>query len=157
LLDRISSGFISVAQVTPEQVAAAVAKVVASEQGALQERRYLFNQNILVGKVRCAAMSGRPSSRCRLASRARQEAALSLHVVHSMHSVQRAAICQVRSELKWAEVSAVKAEVEQQVAALLGPRTEEDAAAAAAPKKKVCSPSRPALCTDQPNMLLWLV
>jgi hypothetical protein len=39
------------AQVTPEQVAAAVTKVVASEQEALQERRYLFNQNILVGKV----------------------------------------------------------------------------------------------------------
>jgi uncharacterized Zn finger protein (UPF0148 family) len=46
-------------------------------------------------------------------------------------------ICQVRMELKWAEVSAVKAEVEQQVAALLGPKTEEDVAAAAAPKKKV--------------------
>ena len=43
----------------------------------------------------------------------------------------------MRTELKWAEVSAVKAEVEQQVAALLGPKTEEDAAAAAAPKKKV--------------------
>jgi hypothetical protein len=41
----------AVLQVTPEQVAAAVAKVVASEQDVLQERRYLFNQNILVGKV----------------------------------------------------------------------------------------------------------
>jgi Glutaminyl-tRNA synthetase, non-specific RNA binding region part 2 len=54
----------------------------------------------------------------------------------------------VRTELKWAEVSAVKAEVEQQVAALLGPKTEEDAAAAAAPKKKVRSLSWPALCID---------
>ena len=56
----IRSSFTSVAQVTPEEVAAAVAKVVASEQGALQERRYLFNQNILVGKVRCAAVSSGP-------------------------------------------------------------------------------------------------
>lgn len=31
----------------------------------------------------------------------------------------------------------MKAEVEKQVVALLGPKTEEDAAAAAAPKKKV--------------------
>ena len=64
-----------------------------------------------------------------------------------MHSMQCAVICQVRTELKWAEVSAVKAEVEQQVSALLGPKTKEDAAAAAAPKKKVRSPSRPALHT----------
>ena len=61
------AGFTSLAQVTPEQVAAAVAKVVASEQDVLQERRYLFNQNILVGKVRCAAVSSGPSSQCLLA------------------------------------------------------------------------------------------
>lgn len=138
---------------TPEQVAAAVAKVVASEQGALQERRYLFNQNILVGKVRCAAVSGGPSWQRLLASRALDDGMLCA-VIASQHmqymvmcesleccirctTTQYIVMFQVRTELKWAEVSAVKAEVEQQVAALLGPRTEEDAAAAAAPKKKV--------------------
>jgi len=43
----------------------------------------------------------------------------------------------VRESLKWADVAAVKAEVEAQVLALLGPKTEADVAAAAAPKKKV--------------------
>jgi Glutaminyl-tRNA synthetase, non-specific RNA binding region part 2 len=58
---------------------------------------------------------------------------------------------QVRTELKWAEVGAVKAEVEQQVAALLGPKTEEDVAAATAPKKKVCLPSRYVLHAVSPR------
>ena len=38
--------------------------------------------------------------------------------------------------MKWAEVTAVKAELDAQVAALLGPKTEADVAAAAAPKKE---------------------
>lgn len=45
------SSSICFTQVTPEQAAASVAKVVADEQDVLKERRYLFNQNILVGKV----------------------------------------------------------------------------------------------------------
>lgn len=44
---------------------------------------------------------------------------------------------QARERVKWAEVAAVKAELDSQVAALLGPKTEADVAAAAAPKKKV--------------------
>jgi hypothetical protein len=94
LLDGIPSHFISFAQVTPEQVAAAVAKVVASEQGALQGRRYLFNQNILVGKVRCAAVSGGPSLQRLLASRANHEELLKCcigarYIVHIPSSCSR--------------------------------------------------------------------
>jgi len=37
--------------VTPEQVAEAVSKVLADNCDVLQERRYTFNSNILVGKV----------------------------------------------------------------------------------------------------------
>lgn len=40
---------------TPEQVAEGVSKVVADNQEVLQERRYTFNSNILVGKVGVSA------------------------------------------------------------------------------------------------------
>lgn len=43
--------------------------------------------------------------------------------------------------LKWADVSAVRAELSSQIASLLGPETEADKAAAAAPKKKAYTPS----------------
>jgi hypothetical protein len=47
--------------------------------------------------------------------------------------------------------------VEQQVAALLGPKTEEDIAAAAAPKKKVPRSSWPALSLVWPTAIAYLV
>ncbi len=75
--------------VTPEQISAAVADVIAQNEAQLQERRYHLNLNILLG--------------------------------------------QVRGVLKWAEVPAVKAELDSQVAALLGPKTEADLAP---PEKK---------------------
>lgn len=75
--------------VTPEQITAAVADVIAKNEAQLQERRYHVNLNILLG--------------------------------------------QVRGVLKWAEVPAVKAELDSQVAALLGPKTEADLAP---PEKK---------------------
>mmetsp|Transcript_551 Transcript_551/g.1641 ORF Transcript_551/g.1641 Transcript_551/m.1641 type:complete len:812 (+) Transcript_551:162-2597(+) len=79
-------------EVTPEQVAAAVAEVVTANEAALRELRYTLNTTIL--------------------------------------------LAQARERVKWAEVAAVKAELDAQVARLLGPKTEADVAAAAAPKKK---------------------
>ena len=89
--------------VTPEQIAAAVADVVAANSAKLQADRYHMNVNPLLG--------------------------------------------QVRAVVKWAEVPAVKAELDAQVAALLGPKTEADLAPPVKKKKEKKKADGPAPAT----------
>ncbi len=79
--------------VSPAEVAAGVAAVVAAAEPRLREQRYRLNPSILLGAARADA------------------------------------------PLKWADVGAVRAELEAQIAALLGPKTEADLAPPP-PKKK---------------------
>ena len=175
-------------EVSPAEVAAAVAEVVSGSEAALREQRYLLNTTILLaqaGLLRLGPAHPFHASRIsalhchgcvlplpcgglqrlpRLARRleavhphpCRRSAGRCTHLYQKKqqscrHDISKSrvtvprtkqsrelpAVLQARERIRWAEVRAVKAELDAQVAALLGPKTDADVAAAAAPKKKV--------------------
>ena len=114
--------------------------MVADNEAVLRDRRYLFNTNVLVGKVLPASCFSAA------ADVSPGNALLGPWMFAACDTFLQALIpicyvcmpwVQVRSSLKFADVALLKAAVEKQVTSLLGPMTEADIAAAAAPKQKV--------------------
>ncbi len=110
-------------QVTPEQIQAAVANAIDKDRARLLEDRYHASTNGLLGAVRAVTPN---LALPRLGDIPR--------CVRLVTPVLRAA--QARAEVKWAPAAELKQELDRQIAALLGPKTEADMQKPDAKKKK---------------------